>query len=159
MTTTNNKSYIEIVYDNPNAQNQLKAVPFKPTKNFKDTGFYKAIHDSFYIRLSPELIARELVFFLICFTIFLYAGNGGAVTDSKDFNSFVLYLPVAIAFFQFSRASLISMLPGLICTALALLLQHFRSETHYLYFISPKELTYLLGIGLIMLPASFLKSF
>ena len=149
-------SNYEIVYDN---QKTRKSSGIDTDFSFSDSAFYQSAQSAFELRLMPELIAKELSFFAICFAIFMFVGNDGSLTENKVFNYYVLYVPVFIAGYQLLRASFVSMLPGLICISMALFMKYLGVHIENLNFIDPKGIGYLLGVGFLILPLSFFRSF
>lgn len=121
--------------------------------------FMNSISESFYLRLSPALIGKEIAFFFICLSIFLMLGNDYLDVDESEAGELLLYIPIIIGLFLLLKASLWSMLPGFICISISLFLHYFQTNFHYLYFISPRDIHYLFIFGLGVLPLSFIRSY
>ena len=149
-------SNYEIIYDNQkSSKRHLPSSDF----SFTESGFFNHIREALEFRLLPELIARELTFFFICFGICMYVGFTEKLTNHEAFNYYVLVLPAFVAIFQLVKASFVSMIPGLICLIFGFFMKYFGVHMTQLSFIEPQAIGYFIGLGFLILPLSFFRSF
>lgn len=146
----------EIIYNNDgSSRKSLPSTDF----TLSDSAFIQNVSGAFEIRLAPELIAKEIAFFLICLGVLMYVGNAGTITPNKGLDSIALYASIFTGSYQLFKASFVSMIPGLLCISTAVFLKYFGANISYFQFIDHEAIGYILCAGLSILPLSFFRSF
>lgn len=109
-------------------------------------------------KLSIDFVVKELLFFLVAFSTYLYMHYSGRITPIGLFGHFVdFFLALAMGLNLF-RASLKSLTPGIICLVCCLIFLSENVHKHYFSFLPTDYINYILGFGAMLIAISLMAS-
>ena len=109
-------------------------------------------------KLSIDFVVKELLFFLVAVSTYLYMHYSGRLTPSGLFGHFIdFFLALAMGLNLF-RASLKSLTPGIICLVACLVLLSGNVHKHYFSFLPTDYINYILGFGAMLISISLMAS-
>lgn len=114
----------------------------------------------FYIqdRLSIDSIIKELSFSLVALFTYVFMHYSGRMVKLGDFGIIISFVLVAAMAYNFFKASLHSLAPGVICLVGGLVLLSSSIHQSYFKFISVNSIDYMIGAGAFFIALSLFKS-